>query len=249
MIPALAALALLAPTPEGQWTASSLTPAALASKVDAALAGLRNTTLSYELWYQKGDNSGAMKCVAKVYGPDRYWMQVPNVNPKWRLPIVRERWISDGKRFGRAAEPEFAKPGPLSRRPALSGRPASDWFYNFSRIVQLGLASSNRPFSRLVADARRSGYRVVAEQRQYVLAGKPRRQYRAVLARNAARYEIDVDGQYMLPTAIVNFSGPHDNTRWSAVSWKHSRKPLDPRDLAFRKPGRTTILSPAPRPR
>ncbi len=249
MITPLVAYLAVAPANDGQWTAATTTATAVAQRVDANLATMRNTKVKYQFFYKRGEENGYMTCESTVIGPGVYWMQVPEVNAKRMPNMVRERWISNGKRFGKSVEPDGPRPGPLTKRPSPYASPAAAWFTNFSRTIMLGIAAGSRPFQSLLADAGRQGYKSAFQQRQFTRGGTKTTQYRTVLTKGPARYEIVVDGRFMLPVSIVNYANANDNTRWSGVSWQHSRKPMDASIATFRPPAKTTILSQAPRPR
>jgi hypothetical protein len=166
IIPFVASLALLAPQ-EGRWVPTSVTPAVLAQRVDRRLATLSKATLSYQYDFEKSTVGRAFViCTGTIVSPGVFWLQVPKLDlTNAKEPMQRERWISDGKRFGMAAEPNEPKPGPIAKRPGVPSKPTQIWFSNFSRVIFSGLGQPVQPFAKLLGDAKRQGYVVSTKGR------------------------------------------------------------------------------------
>lgn len=248
--PFVALLAVLPPSVEGQWGTSPLTPLALAAKADDRLATLRNAKLTYHYTYYKEAVGFAFAdCEANIVAPNVFWLQVPNVNPKRNNVIEHETWIADGRRFGSAVNPDQPRPKPLALRPKGTPKPVNAWFTDFSRIILSGLGQPTHPFTGLVQDATRSGYRVGTEVRKLTLKGQRYTSYRLVLSKGKTRYETVIDGDRFLPVSVTNTVGDVDNSRWSGRLWSFPRKPISRSIATFRAPAKTTVSLRAPRPR
>lgn len=248
MTPFLALLVALPSSNDGQWGATSMTPLALARGVDEKLATLRQTKLSYFFTYvKKSVGSGYDQCEGSILEPGRFFLKVPIVDPKAHPVVNEEWWVSDGRRYGQGLHEEPFRIVPLGQRPAGPASPVNAWFSNFSRVILSGVGRRSHPLQNLVVDAARQKFSTVAQMRVLAFQGKRYTQHRLVLVKGLARYEIDVDGHFMLPTGVVNFVGSNDNTRWSAVRWDFPRKPIDPKVISFRTPKVVTPSAGPPR--
>ena len=247
MIPTLAALLVLAPPiPDGQWGRADLTPLALANKVDTRLATLPRARLSYEFWYEKeAVGHGHMDATGTIVSPGVFSVEVPNVDPDRRPAILRECWVSDGRRFGSALG-ELPTVAAARKRPPGPTEPVRTWFSDFSRTILSGLGRPTHPMASLVTSARRAGYRTTVDLRKIQARGRLWRQYRLVVAKGPMRYETIIDGDYLVPASVVNMVGKTDNTRWSAVRWTFPKRPIDPAAVAFKRAAPAPRRAPSP---
>ena len=234
-----------------QWQATTLTPAAVAKRVDDKLASLGKATLLYQYNHVRAEphpNWGTAQaaCYGIIAGPGRFWLQVPHVDFARRDPINRELWISDGKRFSSVIEPNDPAPRPIAQRPKGPAQPAAVWFIDFSRVILSGLGRPTKPLQGFVADARRMGFKVVSQARSYAYRGRKRDDYRIVATKGAIRYEIVVDGWGNVPVSVTNTIGKKDRSGWAAVRWDLKPKTLDVGSINFRRRGATTGFGSAP---
>lgn len=248
MIPTIAALLVLAPSvPEGQWGATSMTAAGLASKVDGALASLTGVTMHFVYVYSGSLGYGVKECEGTFVSPTKFRVEVPAYNTKKEPYIDYETWVSDGKQFGSAYSSKFAKPQvPASRRPGGPAHPLGTWFGDCSRAILSGAGQPTHPFERFVADAKAAGYSVAVQERHLTFKGRVGTWYRLVVAKGAARYETVFDATGYLPVNVINTYGPKDSVHWYEVRW-NKPKTLDTSSVKFIKPQPVKALSPAPR--
>lgn len=250
MITPLVALLLLAPTDEGQWVSTSLTPLSLAVKTDAQLASVRNAILSYRFsWLKDAVGSAYADCESTIVSPTRFRIQIPNVDTRRKNVIVYETWISDGKHFGRGVDEARPEPGPLTARPGVPAKPASVWFSDFSRVILSGLGQATHPFASLVNDAARQGYKTTTAVRRLKADGREYLSYRLVLAKGPARYETIIDGKRFLPVSVTNFYGKTDSSRWTGRLWTFPKKAVDASTVRFKTAAKAPSLSPKPQRR
>lgn len=252
--PLLVGLVLLdVQTKDGQWGKSDLTPTALAKKADDKLANLSKAMVTYTFAYVKNDRTpnretGFATCEATIISPNKYWLQVPNLDRSRRESLNFETWISDGKRFGRGVQPDVPVPGPLSARPAPPAKPGAAWFTDCSRVIFSGLGRPTRPFQSLLTDLGRQGFKATTNFRTYTMKGRRHPTYRLVALKGNVRYETIFDGYGWVPISVMNTIGTQNNSRWADVKWQlKPGKNLDPSVVRFKKAGAVRELVPARR--
>jgi len=245
----VAGLALAAPSFQSDWTPARFTPEVLAKRVDDRLATLKKATLKYHFIYQKATfGHGESVCDCTFVDPNRFWIMVPKLDPaKESEGIENETWVADGKNFGKAVLPKDAVPGPMANRPKVPAKALSAWFTNFSKVILAGVGRPTKPLQSLVADARRQGFRTVAETRSFPYQGRTFVSHRLTLSKGPARYEIVVDPRGDVPVTITNTIGK-DFSRWVQVDWnlRPKGKEYDPNNARFLKgaPAPNTVLKP-----
>jgi len=216
------------PAGSGGWKPSRTSASTLAAGVDRAFQTMRSVSGQSRFVVNIPQGTGYNGSTLSVVSPTKYRLEYPYLPSNYKR-YLGQALVCDGKKFGIFAEVGgFILMKPLAQRPSLiPAKVLPGWPREFPRYMFATVGTTQRPFSRLVAEALAPSQQltVASEERTVVQNGRKATFHRLLFTRKkgsklgALSMEIIVDGSYLLPITFRNvFPGAKGvwNTFWTA---------------------------------